>query len=1704
MTSAMSDSPPATPAGSPERKSPVLSWEIVILLLLFFALATVQLSRPTGSLSGRIAMEQDGFNLYSYSMKDNKVYAIAIGPREGQEQERGVWVDKDGRFKINNLPVGEYSLRVKVPGFSTAYESGIFIKDGQTTEMSSEVSLEISHPSVSIASNRHVFTSKECPSFWVSASDATAVRARVYRKDLLSVVNMKSDNNGQDVLGVEISPELTVYKPYNATDRTYEMFGKMKPVHEWRRPVKPDSEDWSHEDFAFDKPLTPGDYFAVVEAANVKGETDWGLVWFSVTDMGLIVKQDPDKVVVRAIDLNTLKPIKDVDIQMLNRVSPTPHTVVPRGKYKTGADGFITMNIPEADKNWLSGTLMVCGFQGQSHAYGGMSAYNNDNDKHKTYFYTDRPVYRLGQTIYFKGIERTSTPDGFTSRTGNTEVQVKFEDPDNQEVWNGKVKTTSFGTFNGLLSIPKEGKTGAYQITLTYADGTTSYERVEIDQYRKPEYKVEVIPLEERVSAGGKAKARVRASYYFGAPVAHAKVKYSIYASTDYSSRYRLKPRPEYYSYFDDWDSDSEQDSYSGGGEYVTEGYVETDDSGEAIVTFDTQPVKSVPDAVFTDAFVDRRYKIDVEVTDISRLSVLSSGGVNVTAGDFAVFVDPSGYVVNAGQPISANFTTVDYSGQPMNHVPVRLQLLRRVWDRQKHEYKGVQVFEERTVNTDAKGIGHVDFETLAKYETDTYYIVAQAKDTTGHNIASVDSLWVASENYPYILSSDEAKKEPLQVKLDKPAYEPGDKAKVMITAPVTGKEGAQAIVCLEGPKLYKYQVVDLKATANLVEIPVEKAYAPNVYVTVTFVGAKHQFYNQTQMLKVSPNANFLTLDVKTDKPKYRPGDTVTYTIKATDKGGKPVPRAELSLGVVDESIYAIRGEYVEDIRKAFYKQRANCVNTMCSFPEENSAGPNKIEPKVRKDFKDTAAWFPHLVTNDQGLVSTKVKLPDNLTTWRATVRGVTMDTKVGSTIQKIVSTQDLIVRLALPRFFCQGDEGQISAIVHNYSDQAQDITLSLKASPEFKLLKGLVDKVRVEPEKAARISWPAQIATAGTGVVSVKAVGQTAGDAMEVKLPIRPLGVPVYLCRSGYIDANDTNAPLPFEYPQDASDGSVKTTLSLSSSSLGPVMGNFSSLIDYPYGCTEQTMSKLMPAVVAMKMHYDLGAPLEEKDTEKFQKVYEMAMDKLRSYQHGDGGWGWWPTDTSQMYLTSLVLEGYKLLKDVHYDVSDDETGRAIVWLKQSHEQALKQLTDPLKTKESWRDSELINDIAKSSYALSIYKEKLSPEVKTYMCSEKMRNRLAPECLAYMVMALKNNGDQALAQTLYDRLIFLANVAEDRDGGTMNWDRTDPMYKKLTAGVDKDNYYYYTYRYTAVESSALALRACLAMEPANSPRIESIKRWITLERGKDGWGNTKTTSEVFRAFTEDELARAGRTSDGVVTDFQADIQLAADKVFNFAFGRNSMFKPERTLNLTLKNAQGAPTIHKKGDGRLYWTATMSYYKVLKPGDKTLQEGMPPGLKIRREFLRLVASVPDADGNVKFTQQPIKDGKVKAGETLLMKTFIDSPTRVPYIMMEAALPSGGEVVSSDPRENLSSSDNESTEINVPSDDYGRWWWTHQDVLDDKIAYFVTSLPAGKHEIHTMVRLELPGKLQINPVYLEGMYTNKIRGYSTAGEITVLE
>jgi uncharacterized protein YfaS (alpha-2-macroglobulin family) len=1680
------------PSSAP-RRTPLFTWLFVGLQVIVLAMAAVMLDKPVGSIAGRTALEQKGFQLSSYDLKDNKVFVLVNGPRTGPMIERGAWVNKDGTFKIEQLPIGEYSMRVRAPGFSTALVNNLFVAQGAPNTIPKPVQLSLLNPTVNIASNTRVFTTKEAPHFWVNATGATEATVKVYRKDFLGLIKSAEAKK----MGITLASDFNIY--VDSSKKFGTPFDKEKPVETFTRKLTMDDSDSSNAQFKFSSPLAAGDYFALAKVTDMFGNsTSSALTWFSVSDVGLVIKHAPDKTVVKAVDLNTLKGLSGVDLKMYQRDGEI--ATVSNISAKTGADGIATMILPPDVRKRLSYDLVLIGMSGASKAYSGFNYYRSDGDTHKTYFYTDRPVYRLGQTVYFKGLCRTIDERGIANKGSGEKLEITVEDPDNNELKTLNVATNAHGTFHGLIEVPKDGKTGGYQVQIKYADGTISYQGFEIAQYRKPEYQVEVVPMTERVIAGEKGKARVRATYFFGGPVANARVKYNVYSSTDWTTRWRLMDRPEYFAFFDDW---YDSDYYEGAGDYSATGYAVTDANGEAIVEFDTKAPELAASGPPGTEFTDKKLKVEAEVTDISRLSVVGSGSMAESAGQFMLAVTPTNYVVASGQPMAVDIRALDYSGKPVA-TSVNVRLMRYPWDRFKSEYKADVMMETKTVSTNAQGVAHLDLDTKSQWASDSYYVIAQATDNGGHKVQDSSSIWVASSERPFMLSHKEAQKEPLKLKLDKRVYQPGDKAKLIITGPFTGTDGAEAMVSIEGTRLHNFYTIPLKSAAQLVEIPVKAEFTPNFYVTVSLVAKNKQFYNQEQVVMVSPDSHFLNVQVVSDKEKYKPGENVTYTVKALDQKGAPVKGVELSLGVVDESIYSIRAETAADIKKFFYQRLPNWVTTVCSFPEQYSGGPDKLEPKVRKDFKDTAAWIPELVTNEQGVATAVVKLPDNLTTWRATVRGIDFATNVGSTMQKVMSTQDLIARLALPRFYSTGDEGQVTAIVHNYTNKTQKVNLDLSMLGGLTTATALKQELTIEPEKAARFDWPVKADKPGNTKIKLIARGQTAADALEKVVSINALGIPVTVVKSGLMSANPESAAITIADITDATPGTLKRSLNVASSTIGAVLDKFSTLIDYPYGCTEQTMSRLMPSVVAMELNKKLDAPLTPALVKRFDKAYKESMLKLTEYQHGDGGWGWWSGDTTSPYLTALVLDGLKLVKAVGYDVDQNMVTKGLGWQTIACKGLTTQLEDPLHVVDHYMDNQSRTDLAYMLYSQAVWQGKFGKEqdmAAAYL--DKNLSKLGPEAVSYLARAYKLAGRDEAAQRLIGRLLVLANSNEN----TVDWEHSSAMMKKM-GFTEKDGWSTFSYRFTPEETTALALTALIEVKPGETSIIERSKSWLLIQKGQDGWGSTKATAQVFKALLADELsARARLGSEGPATfTLQAILQQAPGKAgsdsFGFDFGPLTFTPADRlTAGKTFAMMNpGALKLVKEGAGRLYWAVTTTYVKALQGAGATGIANQPSDMKLERHFYRLKSTADTTSGIIKLKAEPLT-GAIHAGETILMKVLVDTPRSLPYVIVEAALPSGAEVVQSGEQSNAIADSSEEPGV---QGDWGAPWWTHQDILDDKIVYFGTNVRAGKSEFSTLLRMELPGRVKVNPAMLAGMYCKSIKGFTDVDALEVTD
>ena len=316
---------------------------------------------------------------------------------------------------------------------------------------------------------------------------------------------------------------------------------------------------------------------------------------------------------------------------------------------------------------------------------------------------------------------------------------------------------------------------------------------------------------------------------------------------------------------------------------------------------------------------------------------------------------------------------------------------------------------------------------------------------------------------------------------------------------------------------------------AVMIDVKIEERFVPNVYLSVAYV-KDGEMFESGKSINVPARSKFLNIEIIPDKKEYKPRDPASYTVFARNADGTPAAGVELSLGVVDEAIYSIRPDAAGDIRRAFCGTRYNRVETHFSTAynftgysgsKRMELAANKrsyqladfksedqlVEPKVRKDFKDTAFWKPDVVTGEDGKATVKFDLPENLTTWRATARAVTGDLRVGSIVSRVLSRKNLILRLETPRFMTEGDTVTVSGIVHNYlsSDKAAQIKLEVAGA---NLLDAAQQTITILEEGEQRIDW--RITTSQLGEATLIATAKTneESDGIELKLPVVPQGL--------------------------------------------------------------------------------------------------------------------------------------------------------------------------------------------------------------------------------------------------------------------------------------------------------------------------------------------------------------------------------------------------------------------------------------------------------------------------------------------------------------------------------------------------------------------------------------------------------------------
>lgn len=1352
---------------------------------------------------------------------------------------------------------------------------------------------------------------------------------------------------------------------------------------------------------------------------------------------------------------------------------------------------------------------------------------------------SDRTVYRLGQDVFFKGIVRNIGSNGLKNPGSNRAVEISISDPEGKVVQTTSLRTGPFGDFDGHFKIADEAKTGTY--TITTALGTaSSTSSIEVMQYRKPEYEVTVEPTTRVTMTGDKLQMKVSAKYYFGGPVKKAKVHFSAYTFPNEQIRSELKEAPSYYKFFATRPSLNETPRYYGGANAPIEGDAVTDENGAAIITV-AVPAISKERAPFDGRYLEQSMSFNVTVTDLSRKTADGAGNALLTAGQYALILKSNSTILNQGEQLKAQVTAIDYERNPVSNKPVRVAV--EYWENPYSENPKMKVVAEQSVTTDSHGKANISMNLPADLHGGQYHLAVSGNDDSGRSVRDYGYFWLATPGIEqWVSEGSEAK-----VELDKPVYKPGEKVRAIISMPSKTFGRNAALVSVTGASIYHHQGLELNNATNVVEFPVKNEYTPECVLDVVAVNEKRKTLQSATQVLVYPEPFVLSVDVKPEKNLYKPAENASINFAVKNANGTAASNAELIVSVVDESLYAIKPDS-HDIAQTFYSFRNFHSRAMFGFDEcrekpvlsspelvnigwllfpqnrssdccrmkaccesvaqssapaqfgyrqdapvllgatNGSIGPQGCDATVispagmsfaapkamRSSFLDSAFWSGKIITDAAGLASVKFKLPDNLTAWRVTASAASKGADFGSGKANVTVSKEVLARLSLPRFFTAGDQGVITGIVHNYSGKEQAIKVALKASSQLTFSTPLEQTIKVAAKGTGRITWPVTVKGEGKAKLELTARGQTDADALRQEITVRGFSFPVFASKNGILKDDALVTSLPMKLTPDALPGTGRFEISVASSAIGPVLGNFDELIDYPYGCTEQTMSRMMPSVVAMELHKKLDLPLNKDTISLFKDVQRRSFIKLAEHQNDDGGWGWWRGDQSNPYLTAYVMEGLYLLRQAGYTVDQSmvDSGKT-------------RLSELCKATPA-EDREANTDLAYVAYVSALWGIQMESDALIRQVGRSVR--MGPEGLSYLTIALKKQGQDKAAKGVYDQLLNLAN----KNWEFTTWEHTSELNQKLGERHAMD----YTYRFTGVETTALAMQAVLAMEPDNEKLLTSIRRWIILQHDQNGWANTKTTARVFIAMLADEL-QAGRQKP---TNFTASALADGKSLISFVFNKSNQYGKEQSFTVPLTGTESQLQIKKFGTGRLYYSSLLSYKRAIQPGRQVVARSSPPDLTVERKFYKLVPYVDTKTKQSGVRAVELTDEGVKAGETILMKLQINSPMSVPYVMVDAALPSGAEI----------SSNNSDGGAEMPASEESpegyamNYWWSHQDVLDDRIVFFANELPAGKCEFQALLRMEMPGKFNVNPVTFEGMYTKAVRGYSSGDRVVVNE
>lgn len=1395
--------------------------------------------------------------------------------------------------------------------------------------------------------------------------------------------------------------------------------------------------------------LPNGVYFVEAQSPEIPEPERWQKqrAVFIVADTNLTVKQTYDAIYVWATDLTTGSPVAGRTITLYNETGQSQGTAV------TDANGFAMIPFISPGLN-LQKLLLVSNSPGQSGfglthtGWGGAVRGINSGQQERpyaAYIYTDRPIYRPGDTVYFRGIVRDTNygrynPPSLTTLPMNVESWSNYQDE--TIYFQEDVYLDENGVFTGQFVLPHDIPTGRYsfsiedfdiavQISFNFSPGVS----FDVAEYRKPQLQVTVTPEQPQALIGEEITATVTATYFFGSPAANMPVQWAICNGRGHAVQ-----------------------NYCGSPEPSGEGF--TDSQGQLTIP--------VPTVLLPDAQNDQGVTVMAVVSGVGDFPVAGYSTVRLHTAETLARVKPASYVNRANQEMQLNVTTADWDEKPVPQAPITITVARREWTNTPNRYGGA-VWQPvdtplTTLSATTNDLGYAPVRYVPPVGG-VYFVTAVTADPAGRPYTTTTTFYASDPLTNWGSSGGQG----LTLVTDQDSYKPGDTARILVQSPFT--DTVSAWLTIERGVTVEQQLVTLNGSSQILEIPVTADYAPNVYVSVVAVRGTNdgrQFADARLgivNLPVSTEQLELTITLTPQQTQLQPGDTVTYDIAVTDYLGQPV-QANLSLALVDLAVLSLKPDNSRPIQEVFYAQQAYRSQTgsglfisaeglPINIPEEIFGGGGGgdggiglegqaaygLEEDARRDFPDTAYWEGNLTTDENGRARVTIPLPDSTTTWRLSSKAVSLvGTLVGQTSTDVVVSKPLLIRPQTPRFFTVGDHITLGAALHNNTTETVSGNVYLETDG-VTLLSKAEQTFSIAPGEHAWVQWPVRVEDvefvdltfrANAGEYS-DATKPTFGIAPDQLIPVVHYEAPDSVGSAGVLAEPGVAVEAIF-LPENVTNGEVVLQLTPSLAATLVDALAYTGPVDDRYACAHELGNRLLANVTVLRTLEQLEI---EDDTLSGQLDSQITADlnRLFTLVKSDGGWGWCGSKESDPVLTASIALAVLQAQTMGYTAfSSLEIGRTMSYLD-----------GRLRSPSSLQNSNEITQQAFLLYVLAHYKN-VTPRLNGLFNAHP--GGLSPHAKALMVLAyrLDEEGDPHIAALLAD----LAEEAIISATGA-HWEDNSQRWGRLSSDI---------------QGTAMIVEALTQAQP-DSPLLSLAVRWLMAARTAAHWPTRRETTWTIQALA-DWLAMTAELHPDYTYSAQLNNTAVTEGHFSW---ENNTDVVEMTLSLADLQREAVDFLsfeHGPGDGRLYYTAFL--HSLLPAGEAT---AVDRGITVQRTYY-----LADCEENC----QPITE--IPLGEVIRVELTILASTDLLYAIIEDPIPSGTEAL--DPnlattaafyRGNIQRTDLEGAY------NHGYWgWWQFNQIQyrDEKVLFTAEFLPAGTYQYTYYLQTTLPGTFQVPP------------------------